>query len=148
MRAVLRGILNLVRELSDENAYQRYLLYHGRVHSAEESVRQAQINLGYTKVTARVDGWVTNKSVAVGDYVQQGQQLLAIVPYDVYVTYAERLLAFAPFSSADCLVAEKYSRQILSLPMYPGLERRELEYVASRIGKYIQAELNEMVVRS
>ena len=36
MRAVLRGILNLVRELSDENAYQRYLLYHGRVHSAEE----------------------------------------------------------------------------------------------------------------
>jgi len=56
------------------------------VHSAEESVRQANINLGYTKITARVDGWVTNKSVAVGDYVQQGQQLLAIVPYDVWVT--------------------------------------------------------------
>ena len=65
-----------------------------------------------------------------------------------YPAPIHRTPAFAPFSSADCLVAEKYSRQILSLPMYPGLERRELEYVASRIGKYIQAGLNEMVVRS
>jgi hypothetical protein len=36
MRALLRGLLTLLREIADENAYQRHLCAHGRVHSAEE----------------------------------------------------------------------------------------------------------------
>jgi hypothetical protein len=32
----LRGLLTLLREIADENAYQRHLSAHGRVHSAEE----------------------------------------------------------------------------------------------------------------
>jgi len=36
MRTFLRTILSILREISDENAYQRHLRYHGRKHSAEE----------------------------------------------------------------------------------------------------------------
>jgi membrane fusion protein (multidrug efflux system) len=83
-------LLAAQRKLAAAEAQQRAVATDIRaaaagVHSAEESVRQANINLGYTKITASVAGWVTNKSLAVGDYVQPGQQLLAIVPYDVWV---------------------------------------------------------------
>jgi hypothetical protein len=36
MKAFLRGVMNLLREIADENAYQRHLQVHGRVHSAAE----------------------------------------------------------------------------------------------------------------
>ena len=36
MRQLGRLILALLRELADENAYQRYLQKQGRVHSGEE----------------------------------------------------------------------------------------------------------------
>lgn len=36
MRAFLRGVLTLLREIADENAYQRHLEAHCRVHSPEE----------------------------------------------------------------------------------------------------------------
>jgi hypothetical protein len=36
MRAILRGLMVLLREIADENAYARHLQSHGRVHSAEE----------------------------------------------------------------------------------------------------------------
>ena len=35
-RAFWRVALGLLRELSDESAYQRHLAAHGRVHSGEE----------------------------------------------------------------------------------------------------------------
>jgi membrane fusion protein, multidrug efflux system len=47
---------------------------------------QAQLNLGYTKIVAPVRGEV-NKTVVVGMNVQDGQQLLTVVPLDeVWVT--------------------------------------------------------------
>lgn len=36
MRAFLRGVLQLLREIGDENGYARYLAMHGRVHSGAE----------------------------------------------------------------------------------------------------------------
>jgi hypothetical protein len=36
MKRLGRLILALLRELADENAYQRHLAAHGRVHSGEE----------------------------------------------------------------------------------------------------------------
>lgn len=36
MRALWRTLLGIVREIADENAYQRHLRYHGRKHSAVE----------------------------------------------------------------------------------------------------------------
>ena len=47
-----------------------------------------------------------------------------------YPAPIHRTTAFARFSAQSCPVAEKYSSQILSLPMYPELEREQLEYAA------------------
>jgi len=47
---------------------------------------QATLNLSYTKITAPVDGTVGARSLRVGQFVQAGTQLMAVVPLDaVYV---------------------------------------------------------------
>jgi membrane fusion protein, multidrug efflux system len=48
---------------------------------------QAQLNLGYTKITAPINGTVGVRTVRVGQYVQAGTQLMVVVPLQaVYVT--------------------------------------------------------------
>ncbi|MGT2503710.1 HlyD family secretion protein [Bradyrhizobium guangxiense] len=48
--------------------------------------QQAKLNLSYTEITAPVDGTVGARSLRVGQYVQAGTQLMAVVPLDaVYV---------------------------------------------------------------
>src|SRR6202012_1281832 len=48
--------------------------------------QQAALNLSYTKITAPVDGTVGARSLRVGQYVQAGTQLMAVVPLDaVYI---------------------------------------------------------------
>ncbi|MGX4774096.1 HlyD family secretion protein [Bradyrhizobium guangdongense] len=47
---------------------------------------QAELNLSYTEITAPVGGTVGARSLRVGQYVQAGTQLMAVVPLDaVYV---------------------------------------------------------------
>jgi membrane fusion protein (multidrug efflux system) len=52
---------------------------------AQTTVQSAQLDLSYTKIFAPGDGRVTRKSVEPGDYVQTGQQLMSIVPPEVWV---------------------------------------------------------------
>jgi len=48
--------------------------------------QQATLNLSYTKISAPVDGTVGARSLRVGQFVQAGTQLMAVVPLDaVYV---------------------------------------------------------------
>ena len=56
------------------------------LRSAEAQEKQARLNLAYTRVVAPEDGRVAHKNVAVGDYVQVGQNLMALVPLKVWVT--------------------------------------------------------------
>src|SRR5476649_2368559 len=49
------------------------------------NVAAAQLNLSYTKIFAPGDGRVTRKQVEVGDYLQAGQQIMSIVPVEVWV---------------------------------------------------------------
>jgi membrane fusion protein (multidrug efflux system) len=54
---------------------------------ANEQLRQAQLNLGYARVTAPANGIVGRKSVNIGDRVQPGQQLMALTQTgDLWVT--------------------------------------------------------------
>lgn len=47
---------------------------------------QAELNLSYTTIVSPVDGVVGNRTLRVGQYVQSGTQLMAVVPVDnVYV---------------------------------------------------------------
>ncbi|HTT82600.1 MAG TPA: HlyD family secretion protein [Rhizomicrobium sp.] len=56
------------------------------VRSLQAQVAQARLNLGYTRVFAPLDGHVAQRTVAVGNYVQTGEQLMAIVPLRLWVT--------------------------------------------------------------
>jgi membrane fusion protein (multidrug efflux system) len=56
-----------------------------QVKQAEATLEQAKLQLGYTTIYAPIAGHVTNRSVNVGDYVQVGQALMALVPQKVYV---------------------------------------------------------------
>ena len=55
------------------------------VQADEAAVEQAELNLGYTKIKAPLDGYVTKEAVAIGDYLQVGQALMALVPPRVWV---------------------------------------------------------------
>jgi membrane fusion protein, multidrug efflux system len=53
----------------------------------QAALHQAELNLGYATITAPVDGTVGVRTVRVGQYVQAGTQLMAVVPlHAVYVT--------------------------------------------------------------
>jgi membrane fusion protein (multidrug efflux system) len=54
--------------------------------AAKAQIDQAQINLGYTRIYADVAGHVTHRTVTLGNFVQPGQQLLAITPLNLWVT--------------------------------------------------------------
>lgn len=59
------------------------------------ALKQAQLELSYTKIYAPINGYITKRSVEKGSYVQTGQALFAIVPDKVWVTanYKETQLA-------------------------------------------------------
>jgi membrane fusion protein (multidrug efflux system) len=52
---------------------------------SQTNVASAQLNLSYTKIFAPGDGRVTRKQVEAGDYLQTGQQIMSIVPVEVWV---------------------------------------------------------------
>ncbi|HEX3728212.1 MAG TPA: HlyD family secretion protein [Opitutaceae bacterium] len=56
------------------------------IGSARAQIDEAQLMLSYTVVRAQLNGRVAAKTVAVGDYVNPGTPLLAVVPPAVYVT--------------------------------------------------------------
>lgn len=59
--------------------------YAAEVEVARAALRQAELDLEHTRIVAPVSGRVTRKSVNVGEQVQVGRVLMAIVPKDVWV---------------------------------------------------------------
>jgi len=56
------------------------------LQQAQAKAAQAALDLSHTQITAPFDGMVGDKTVAVGDYLQPGTELMAIVPLNqVYV---------------------------------------------------------------
>ncbi len=67
-----------------ENAQAALAVAHAQVASAKSSLSLAQLNLGYTRITAPVDGLVTNMNVSPGTYVSAGERLTALVDASSY----------------------------------------------------------------
>jgi membrane fusion protein (multidrug efflux system) len=57
-----------------------------RVEALAAQIALARLNLGYTRVAAPIDGYIAQRSVAAGNYVSPGQQMMAIVPPQMWVT--------------------------------------------------------------
>ena len=58
-------------------AYERA---EAQARQAEWDAQAAELNLSYARITAPEDGYVTKKAVEKGNYVQVGQNLMALVP--------------------------------------------------------------------
>lgn len=73
-------------EVNSADRYDKSVAAHeiaaAQVKLAEAQLQQAELNLGYTAITAPADGYITRKSVQVGNQVKTGQPLLAVVSLD------------------------------------------------------------------
>lgn len=58
------------------------LAQRARVELARAKVRQAELNLSYTRICAPVAGFITKRNIEAGQQVAAGQMLLAVVPLD------------------------------------------------------------------
>jgi membrane fusion protein, multidrug efflux system len=59
---------------------------NAQIRESDANLASAKLNQSYTRVWAPESGWVTQKSVESGAYVQAGQNLFALVPKRVWVT--------------------------------------------------------------
>jgi membrane fusion protein (multidrug efflux system) len=59
---------------------------NARIKADQESVRDAERDLSYATITAPTDGRIGNKNVEVGNRIQMGQPLFALVEPDYWVT--------------------------------------------------------------
>jgi membrane fusion protein (multidrug efflux system) len=82
-----------------------------QVQAAQAQLNAAGINLGYTRITAPVDGYVTQKTVAPGNYVQPGAQLMAIVPTRLWIT-----ANFKETQLADMRVGQRVTIKVDACP--------------------------------
>ncbi|HYY30450.1 MAG TPA: HlyD family secretion protein [Chthoniobacterales bacterium] len=57
-----------------------------QIHEADANLATAKLNQSYADIVAPESGWVTQKSVEPGEYVQAGQTMFALVPQNVWVT--------------------------------------------------------------
>jgi len=80
--------LKTARSRADQVAASRTQIASGeeQVRAANAQLQSAEINYGYAHIVAPLVGHVAQKTVAVGDYLQPGTQMLAIVPLQVWVT--------------------------------------------------------------
>ena len=84
-----------------------------QVRLAEEQLRQATLNLGYTVVTSPADGYVTRKSVQTGNQVQPGQPLMAIVDLD-------NLYVVANYKETEMERIRPGQKVVLTVDAFPG----------------------------
>ena len=99
-----------------------------RVKQAQAALDQAELNMQYTEVRAPIDGIVSERKVELGQYVQVGQPLLALVPlHNVWVTanYKENQLkdmqpGQKAVISVDAYGGRKYKGHVDSLSAATG----------------------------
>ncbi len=87
-----------------------------QVAQAQAQLEQADLNLAYTHVVAPQDGWVTRRNVEMGNYLQPGTQIMALVTPEVWVT--------ANFKETELNRMRPGQRVTFSVDAYPGLKLR------------------------
>jgi membrane fusion protein, multidrug efflux system len=83
---------------------------------AEALQHQAELNLGYTTITAPIDGVVGNRTLRVGQYVQAGTQLMSVVPVDgayVVANYKETQLTDVHQGQAVDIAVDMFPGQVV-----------------------------------
>jgi membrane fusion protein (multidrug efflux system) len=84
------------------------------VKQAQANLEEAKLQLSYTVITAPVSGKVTNKNVQVGQVVQPGQPIMALVERNPWVV--------ANFKETQITHIKPGQRVIIEVDAYPGHE--------------------------
>ncbi len=85
----------------------------GRLAQAMANLRQAELNLDYATIRAPVGGRVTKKAVEVGQVVQPGQPLLALVDLD-------NVWVVANYKETELTHVRPGQRATVAVDTYPG----------------------------
>ncbi|HEY9646707.1 MAG TPA: HlyD family secretion protein [Chroococcidiopsis sp.] len=64
----------------------QYDAANAQIAQAMANLQQAQLQLSYTQITAPAEGLVGNKTVEVGQQLQSGQPLMALIGEDFWIT--------------------------------------------------------------
>ncbi len=114
-RALLDRDTTAVAAASQQIKVFEAQLQHAKAALAQQQAaeRQATLNLGYTVIRAPFDGTVGVRTVAPGQYVQPGTQLMAVVPLNrVYVT--------ANFKETELTKVRPGQPVAIAVDTYPG----------------------------
>jgi membrane fusion protein (multidrug efflux system) len=83
---------------------------------AQALQHQAELNLGYTTITAPIDGVVGNRTLRVGQFVQAGTQLMSVVPATgayVVANYKETQLTDVHEGQAVTIAVDMFPGQVV-----------------------------------
>jgi membrane fusion protein, multidrug efflux system len=79
--AILRDTANLASAEKQVELLKAEIVQATAAAARASAVQQqAELNLGYTTITAPIDGVVGNRTLRVGQFVQAGTQLMSLVP--------------------------------------------------------------------
>ncbi len=87
------------------------------VKEAKAKVEQARLNLGYTKVAAKITGYVTRRQVEAGNWVQPGQPLMMQVPLET-----RQLWVQANYKETELTHVYIGQPATIQIDTYPGVE--------------------------
>ncbi len=103
----------------------------GDLKKAVADVHKATVNLGYCTIVAPSDGKITRKSIEAGSYVQAGEQMLALVPSDVWIV--------ANFKETQLQKMKIGQSVSISVDAYPGDDLRgRVDSIQSGTGCAVQ----------
>jgi membrane fusion protein (multidrug efflux system) len=111
------------KTLFKQDAISKQTLDHAEAAAAEADARLVleqkkvaadELDLSYTRIAAPMDGRVARKSVEAGSYVQVGQQLMAVVPHQVWVV--------ANFKETQLTLMRPGQEASIKVDAYPGRE--------------------------
>ena len=112
-----RDNANLVSALKQIDLLKAEIVQANAALARAEAVqRQAELNLGYTTITAPIDGVVGNRTLRVGQYVQVGTQLMSVVPANgayVVANYKETQLTDVHEGQAVDIEVDMFPGQVV-----------------------------------
>src|SRR5215472_1713288 len=128
---------DLLAQIGDVNA---------RIQAAEASVRAAELDVGYCRVSAPFDAYVTNLNIAVGEYARQGQQIFALVDnraWYVLANFRETYMSFIkPGMEAEVYLLSYPSRRFRGVVQGIGWANKPQDGATVGVLPEIQQTLN------
>ncbi len=96
-----------------KKARSQDILEEAQIKLKEATLHIAELNREYTRITAPADGYVTRKGIEVGNQIQAGQPILAVVALgDVWVT--------ANFKETQLKNVKSGQRVLIKIDTFPG----------------------------